>query len=190
MLYLGPDFVDTNELISFLSGCPRLETWKVCFYFTPADFVTKVLVPPSSSSKSSISTLFSINSAHDILDDAEAAGSPMGFNMYILHSSAYQKEGMQREAKARLKQMKKINLQKELSDNAIDKHTPYEETLNSVGKSNLAITLAQVLKDENQTVITLTMLLWGGIKRFTKNNYLVVNRDLYELLLLNFIRGG
>jgi hypothetical protein len=26
--------------------------------------------------------------------------------------------------------------------------------------------------------------------RFTKNNYLVVNRDLYELLLLNFIRGG
>jgi len=32
--------------------------------------------------------------------------------------------------------------------------------------------------------------LWGDIKRFTKNNYLVVNRDLYELLLLNFIRGG
>jgi len=43
---------------------------------------------------------------------------------------------MQREAKAWLKQMKKINLQKELSDNA------YEETLNSVGKSDLAITLA------------------------------------------------
>jgi hypothetical protein len=83
-----------------------------------------------------------LESAHDILDDAEAAGSPMGFNMYILHSSAYQKEGMQREAKPRLKQIKKINLQKELSDNAIDKHTPYEETLNSVGKSDLAITLA------------------------------------------------
>jgi len=32
--------------------------------------------------------------------------------------------------------------------------------------------------------------LWEDIKRFTKNNYLVVNRDLYELLLLNFIRGG
>jgi len=90
-----------------------------------------------------------LESAHDILDDAEAAGSPMGVNMYILHSSAYQKEGMQREAKARLKQMKKINLQKELSDNA------YEETLNSVGKSDLAITLAQLLKDENQTVIPL-----------------------------------
>jgi len=56
--------------------------------------------------------------------------------IFYLHPSAYQKEGMQREAKAWLKQMKKINLQKELSDNA------YEETLNSVGKSDLAITLA------------------------------------------------
>ncbi|MCI04962.1 pentatricopeptide repeat-containing protein [Trifolium medium] len=151
---------------------------------------------------------------------------------------------MQREAKALLKQMKKINLYKELSDDDIDKHTLYEENSNLVGKSDLSVALAQVLKDENQTDIPLVYnfnssifffckarmmddalrayrrmcemkiqptnqtfahlvrgyyslgmyreitYLWGDIKRFMKNSYLVVHRDLYELLLLNFIQGG
>ncbi|KAI5417684.1 hypothetical protein KIW84_042337, partial [Lathyrus oleraceus] len=46
-----------------------------------------------------------LESAHDILDDVEAAGSPMGRDTYMLLLSAYQKKGMQREAKALLKQM-------------------------------------------------------------------------------------
>ncbi|XP_045788374.1 pentatricopeptide repeat-containing protein At4g17616 [Trifolium pratense] len=185
-----------------------------------------------------------LESAHDILDDLEAVESPIGRDMYMLLLSAYQKEGMQREAKALLKQMKKINLYKELSDDAIDKHTLYEENSNLVGKSDLSVALAQVLKDENQTDIPLVYnfnssifffckarmmddalrayrrmcemkiqptnqtfahlvrgyyslgmyreitYLWGDIKRFMKNSYLVVDRDLYELLLLNFIQGG
>ncbi|CAI8609499.1 unnamed protein product [Vicia faba] len=185
-----------------------------------------------------------LESAHDILDDVEAAGSPMGRDTYMLVLSAYQKKGMQREAKALLKQMKKINLHYELSDDAIHKHILCEETSNSVGKSDLAVALTQLLKDENQTVIPLVYnfnssifffckarmiddamrayrrmcemkiqptsqtfaylvrgysslgmyreitFLWGDIKRFMKNSYLVVDRDLYELLLLNFIQGG
>ncbi|KAG8386982.1 hypothetical protein BUALT_Bualt03G0205200 [Buddleja alternifolia] len=33
-------------------------------------------------------------------------------------------------------------------------------------------------------------VLWGDIKRSMKNQNTIYNRDLYELLLLNFIRGG
>lgn len=185
-----------------------------------------------------------LESAHDILDDVAAAGSPMGCDTYTLLLSAYQKGGMQRESKALLKQMKKINLHKDLCNDAFDKNTLCEETSNSVGKSDLAVALAQISKDENQTVIPLVYnfnssifffckarmiedalrayrrmcemkiqptsqtfahlvrgysslgmyreitFLWGDIKRLMKNNNFVVNRDLGELVLLNFIRGG
>ncbi|KAM7507211.1 hypothetical protein LguiA_017664 [Lonicera macranthoides] len=33
-------------------------------------------------------------------------------------------------------------------------------------------------------------ILWGDIKRNNENGNLIVNRDLYELLVLNFLRGG
>uniref|UniRef100_A0A5B7AG61 Pentatricopeptide repeat-containing protein n=1 Tax=Davidia involucrata TaxID=16924 RepID=A0A5B7AG61_DAVIN len=33
-------------------------------------------------------------------------------------------------------------------------------------------------------------ILWGDIKRNMEDGNLVVNRDLYEFLLLNFLRGG
>ncbi|GAB2285022.1 hypothetical protein Dimus_019478 [Dionaea muscipula] len=33
-------------------------------------------------------------------------------------------------------------------------------------------------------------ILWGNIKRNTELGYLVPSRDLYEMLLMNFIRGG
>ncbi|QCD85994.1 Pentatricopeptide repeat [Vigna unguiculata] len=183
--------------------------------------------------------------AHDILDDIEVTGSPMGQDMYLLLVSAYQKQGLQREAKALLKQMKKVGLlDKALSDDATDKHNLCEETLNSLGKTDLAIALAQILKDEDRTVFPLVYnfnssifffckarmiedalkayrrmlsvnvqptsqtfaflmcgysslgmfreitILWGDIKRFMKSDNLVGNRDLYELLLLNFLRGG
>ncbi|KAL2322969.1 hypothetical protein Fmac_027348 [Flemingia macrophylla] len=93
--------------------------------------------------------------AHDILDDVEATGSPMDQNTYMLLMSAYQKEGMQREAKALLKQMKKVGLEEGLSDDVIDKQNLCEETLDSLGKADLAIALAQILKDEDQTVFPL-----------------------------------
>ncbi|KAJ1415067.1 Tetratricopeptide-like helical domain superfamily [Sesbania bispinosa] len=185
-----------------------------------------------------------LETAHDILDDVEATGSPMGRDTYMLLLSAYQKVGMQREAKALLKQMKRVSLDKELSDDAVDTHIICEESSNLVGKSDLAVTLGQILKDENKTVYPLVYnfnssifffckarmiedalkayrrmvemkieptiqtfahllcgysslgmyreitILWGDIKRFMKSGNLVGNRDLYELLLLNFLRGG
>ncbi|KAG2396875.1 Pentatricopeptide repeat-containing protein [Vigna angularis] len=183
--------------------------------------------------------------AHDILDDIEVTGSPMGQDMYLLLVSAYQKRGLQREAKALLKQMKKVGLLNTgLSDDATGKHNLCEKTLNSPGKADLAIALAQILEDEDQTIFPLVYnfnssifffckarmiedalkayrrmlsmnvqptsqtfsflmrgysslgmyreitILWRDIKRFMKSDNLVGNRDLYELLLLNFLRGG
>ena len=184
-----------------------------------------------------------LESAHDILDDAEATGSPMGWDTYMLLLSAYHKGGMQREAKALLKQMRRVHLDKELADDAIEKHILCVETSNLLGKSDMVVTLVQILKDEDQTFpmvyefnssifffckarmiedalkayrrmgqmnVQLTVqtfaymlcgysslgmyreitILWGEIKRFMKGGGLLANRDLYELLLLNFLRGG
>ncbi|KOM49817.1 hypothetical protein LR48_Vigan08g064400 [Vigna angularis] len=169
----------------------------------------------------------------------------MGQDMYLLLVSAYQKRGLQREAKALLKQMKKVGLLNTgLSDDATGKHNLCEKTLNSPGKADLAIALAQILEDEDQTIFPLVYnfnssifffckarmiedalkayrrmlsmnvqptsqtfsflmrgysslgmyreitILWRDIKRFMKSDNLVGNRDLYELLLLNFLRGG
>ncbi|KAK7318247.1 hypothetical protein RJT34_02946 [Clitoria ternatea] len=183
--------------------------------------------------------------AHDILDDVEASGFPMGWDTYMLLMSAYQKRGMQREAKALLKQMEKVGYDDNMiSDDAVDRSKLREETSNSHGKADLATTLAQILKDEDQRVFSLVYnfnssifffckarmiedalkayrrmvdmkiqpttetfsfllcgysslgmyreitILWGDIKRFMNSGILVGHRDLYELLLLNFLRGG
>ncbi|CAL0313704.1 unnamed protein product [Lupinus luteus] len=187
-----------------------------------------------------------LESAHDILDDVEATGSPLGRDTYVLLLSAYHKGGMQREANALLRQMKKVglDLDGELLDNSTDEHIPCVETPNPLGKSDLAAALVQILKDGDRKVCplvyefnssifffckagmiedarkayrrmcemkiqpthqtfafllcgysSLTMYreityLWGDIKRFMRSGSLVANRDLYELLLMSFLRGG
>ncbi|MED6192954.1 hypothetical protein PIB30_014739 [Stylosanthes scabra] len=184
-----------------------------------------------------------LDSAHDILDDAEAAGSPMDWDTYMLLLSAYHRGGMQREANGLLKQMKRVHSDNELADDTVDKHFHRLETSDSLAKSDLVVTLVQILKDEDQvlplvyefnssihffckarmmedalrvyrrmvelniqpTIQTFGYLLhgysslgmyreitilWGEIKRFMKGCDFPANRDLYESLLINFLRGG
>jgi len=50
-LEIGADIMDVNEIVYFLSGSPNLETLQVYFYFVPEEFVTKVVIPTLSSSK-------------------------------------------------------------------------------------------------------------------------------------------
>ncbi|XLT03014.1 hypothetical protein HN51_052365, partial [Arachis hypogaea] len=57
---------------------------------------------------------------------------------------------MQRIANALLKQMAMVHLDDELVDDTIDKHFHCLETSDSPGKSNLVVTLVQILKDEDQ----------------------------------------
>lgn len=185
-----------------------------------------------------------LESAHDILDDMEASGSPMGLDAYVSLLSAYYKGNMHREANALRKQMKRVGLDERLSDESINKLTLEAETSDSFGRTDLAVTLAQVLNDEEETFFPMVYefnssiyffskarmiedvskayrrmqeqnieptvqtfgyvllgysslgmyreitILWGEIKRFMRNGSLKVNRDLYELLLLNFLQGG
>ncbi|KAI9089036.1 hypothetical protein K1719_029315 [Acacia pycnantha] len=185
-----------------------------------------------------------LESAHDILDDMGAYGSRMGLEAYISLLSAYYKRKMHREAKVLIKQMERAGLDENLSDDSINRLILDAETSCSFGLSDLAVTLGQVLKDEEETfsptiyelnsciyffskarmiedmlkayrrlkerniqptVQTFAYMLygysslgmyreitilWGDIKRFTSNGSLKPNRDLYESLLLNFLRGG
>lgn len=185
-----------------------------------------------------------LESAHDILDDMEASGSPMGLDAYISLLSAYYKGEMHREAKVLLKQMKSVGLDEKLSNDTVNKLILDGETSYSFGLSDLAVALAQVLKDEEETFSPLVYefnssiyffskarmiedmlkayrrmeekniqptvetfaymlhgysslgmyreitVLWGDIKRFIRSGSLKANRDLYELLLLNFLQGG
>ncbi|RYR48109.1 hypothetical protein Ahy_A07g034108 [Arachis hypogaea] len=173
----------------------------------------------------------------------EATGYPMDWDTYMLLLSAYCRRRMQRIANALLKQMTRVHLDNELANDTIDKHFHCLETSDSLGKSNLVVTLVQILKDEDQifplvyefnssihffcmarmmedalkvyrrmvemniqpTINTFAYLLcgysslgmyckitilWGEIKRFMKGCGFPANRDLYELLRINFFRDG
>ncbi|KAL2322975.1 hypothetical protein Fmac_027354 [Flemingia macrophylla] len=96
---------------------------------------------------------------------------PLGLQwtrIHICYSCRLTREGMQREAKALLKQMKKVGLDEGLSDDVIDKQNLCEETLDSLGKADLAIALAQILKDEDQTVFPLVYNFNSSIFFFYK----------------------
>ncbi|KAJ4721586.1 Pentatricopeptide repeat [Melia azedarach] len=193
-----------------------------------------------------------LETAHDILDDMESAGYPMGSTTYMLLLIAYYKEKMFREAEALLKRMRKAGLDINLSDKmvisaslseAADKTAPSPNASALLGKSDIAESLVWEMREHEvlpsivyelnssiyffckgkmigdalriyrrmqemkirptvQTFFYLTCgyssmekyrditILWGDMKRNTESGVLVVNWDLYETLLLNFLRGG
>lgn len=188
-----------------------------------------------------------LEAAHDILDDMESAGNPMGCASYKSLLIAYYKASMLRDAKALVKQMKKAGLEIDLSD-GIDASACLSEVSNkypssSVGKSELIDCLVEKIKEKKEILPMVYELnsslyffckakmiedalktyrrmegmkfqpsgqtfafliygfsslgmyreitiLWGDIKRNVENGTLMLTRDLYELLLMNFIRGG
>ncbi|KAL6349584.1 hypothetical protein AAG906_034241 [Vitis piasezkii] len=60
-----------------------------------------------------------LETAHDILDDMELAGAPIGSSTYMSLLTAYYKGKMAREAKALLKQMRKAGFVVDLSDEMV-----------------------------------------------------------------------
>ncbi|KAL6183528.1 hypothetical protein ACLB2K_044939 [Fragaria x ananassa] len=214
-----------------------------------------------------------LETAHDILDDMEAAGTPMGYGTFMSLLTAYYKGKLVPEAKALLKQMRKAGLLVSLSDemvastclSVVDTSACCTSASSSTSKSDLANALVQELRDEEETPsrvsdlvnalvqetrdekeeissrvyqfnssinffckakmiddalktykrmqelkiypteLTFTYMikvysslgmfrnitfLWGDMKRNMENGNLVVSRDLYEYLLLDFLRGG
>ncbi|KAI5317737.1 hypothetical protein L3X38_037444 [Prunus dulcis] len=191
-----------------------------------------------------------LETAHDLLDDMDAAGAPMGLTAFMSLLEAYYRGKMLREAKALLKQMRKAGFLSSLSDEmVVSKCQPILDTSStctnvssSISKSDLANALVQEMRDEKDASVvyqfnssinffckakmmddalktyrrmqemkiqpteqTFTYLLygysslgmirtitilWGDIKRNMESGNLVVSRDLYEYLLLNFLHGG
>ncbi|XVE86289.1 hypothetical protein DITRI_Ditri18aG0023600 [Diplodiscus trichospermus] len=73
--------------------------------------------------------------AHDILDDMEFYGDPLGSNSYMALLMAYRERNMSREGNVLLKQMRKAGLIVNLSDKiVISKNVP-----ENVGRSSLCI---------------------------------------------------
>ncbi|KAL6181197.1 hypothetical protein ACLB2K_047852 [Fragaria x ananassa] len=214
-----------------------------------------------------------LETAHDILDDMEAAETPTGYSTFMSLLTAYYKGKLVPEAKALLKQMRKAGLLVSLSDemvastclSVVDTSACCTSASSSTRKSDLANALVQESRDEEEipsrvsdlvnalvqetrdekeeissrvyqfnssinffckakmiddalktykrmqelkiypTELTFTYMikaysslgmfrnitfLWGDMKRNMENGNLVVSRDLYEYLLLDFLRGG
>ncbi|KAF3448218.1 hypothetical protein FNV43_RR08931 [Rhamnella rubrinervis] len=182
--------------------------------------------------------------AHDILDDMEAGGAPMGHNTYMSLLKAYSKGNMLREAKALLKQMRKAGLAMNLCDEMVNDTALYMNRSSFTGKSDLAESFAQEMREEEKVIPSMVYeinssiyffckakmiedaiktyrkmqvikiqptlqtfsnlvygysslgmyrditILWGDIKRNMEGGNLVVSKDLYEYLLMNFLQGG
>ncbi|XP_008240720.1 PREDICTED: pentatricopeptide repeat-containing protein At4g17616 [Prunus mume] len=191
-----------------------------------------------------------LETAHDLLDDMDAAGAPMGLTAFMSLLEAYYRGKMFREAKALLKQMRKAGFLSSIPDEMIvskcqpilDTSSTCTNVSSATSKSDLANALVQEMRDEKDASVvyqfnssinffckakmmddalktyrrmqemkiqpteqTFTYLLygysslgmirtitilWGDIKRNMESGNLVVSRDLYEYLLLNFLRGG
>ncbi|KAJ9140907.1 hypothetical protein P3X46_031499 [Hevea brasiliensis] len=188
-----------------------------------------------------------LETAHDVLENTEAAGFPVGLTAYMSLLTAYYSQGMFKEAEALLRQIRKAGLVSNLSGEIVASAGLLETTGNmssSVSESDLADFLVEEVREEEKvipsmiyklnasiyffckakmmgdalrtyrrmqmmgiqpTVQTFSFLiygysslqryrditvLWGDIKRSMKSRNIVLSRDLYELLLMNFIRGG
>ncbi|XP_025015645.2 pentatricopeptide repeat-containing protein At4g17616 [Ricinus communis] len=187
-----------------------------------------------------------LETAHDILDDMETAGSPCSLTTYMVLLTAYRSREMFKEADALVRQLRKAGLIKNLSVEMVAFTSLLERADNSsssLSKSDLADFIIQETREEKEvtptvhelnssiyffckakmmgdalkiyqkmqmkgiqpTVQTFAYLvygysslgsyrditiIWGDIKRNMKNRNFLVSRDLYELLLVNFLRGG
>uniref|UniRef100_A0A7N0U5P3 Pentatricopeptide repeat-containing protein n=1 Tax=Kalanchoe fedtschenkoi TaxID=63787 RepID=A0A7N0U5P3_KALFE len=185
-----------------------------------------------------------LETAHDIIDDMELAGTPMPYDAYMSLMSAYCKRKMLREATGLAHQIRKAGFNCDPSDEqfistcftddnnqnnqlksglaeSLVRETQLKKTsLSEIYKFNSSIYFfckAKMIEDAvrsyrrmqavniHPTVQTFTSLLqgyaslgmyremtvlWGDIKRRLASESLPPNRDLFELLLSSFIRGG
>ncbi|XP_043716124.1 pentatricopeptide repeat-containing protein At4g17616 [Telopea speciosissima] len=194
-----------------------------------------------------------LETAHDILDDMEQAGKPVGSVTYFSLLRSYCREDMLKEGKGLVRQMRKAGLLTDLPDEEVISTCLPEESgmylfdfkpASLVEKSGLAESLTRELRKEEKATFSLVYkidssiyffckakmmedalkayrrmqernlqptvhtffnlingysslgmyreitILWGDIRRRLHSGDLEVNRDLQELLLWNFIRGG
>ncbi|XWS30066.1 hypothetical protein CRYUN_Cryun24cG0086300 [Craigia yunnanensis] len=191
--------------------------------------------------------------AHDILDDMEYSGNPLGSSTYMALLTAYYKRNMSREGNVLLKQMRKAGLVVNFSDKIVmSKYVPKNvgrsslrlNESSSICQPSLSKSLVQEIKQAEKAISSIIYelnssiyffskakmmgdalkiyqrmqkmkiqptehtfaylvcgyssvemyrdftILWGDMKRTMESRNLSVSSDLYEFLLLNFLRGG
>ncbi|KAL7112191.1 hypothetical protein ACP275_05G136600 [Erythranthe tilingii] len=196
--------------------------------------------PPNNSSCSDVIDaciyLGWLETAHDLLEDFESEKYSVRESSYKYLLTCYYKENMPREAEGLLRQIKKVGIGINFSDDTKETSVSKSDLANSIivnmreeEKATLVLvheynsslyffTKAKMIEDATQTYRKMHKMkiqanastffhmicgysslgmyreitsLWGDIKRSMVNNRnTVYNRDLYELFLLNFIRGG
>ncbi|KAH7549702.1 hypothetical protein ACOSP7_025389 [Xanthoceras sorbifolium] len=184
-----------------------------------------------------------LETAHDILDDMESAGHPMGSSTYMSLLEAYYKAKMCREAEALLRQMQKAGLNINTSEEMVVS-TWLSKGADRRSKSDLAGSLFREMIEKEKAIPSMIYelnssiyyfckskmigdaltvyrrmqemkiqptaqtfgylayaysslemyrditILWGDIKRNMETGILMLSSDLFEFLLLNFLRGG
>ncbi|GAB2263776.1 hypothetical protein Droror1_Dr00025910 [Drosera rotundifolia] len=191
-----------------------------------------------------------LDTAHDIVDDMESAGSPLPSSIYLSLLRAYNTKNMIKEAKGLLIQIRRVGLFPNLASvtdvsqfvsevaheagpnmdtadrkcalgeclvHGMDVENSIPSKLHELNSVVYFFCKAKMIEDALKTYRRMQELnvnpseqtfaylmqaysslgmyreitiLWGDIKRNMEHGRLVVGRDLYEMLLLNFIRGG
>ena len=118
-----------------------------------------------------------LETAHDILDDMELAGAPIGSSTYMSLLTAYYKGKMAREAKALLKQMRKAGFVVDLSDEmvmttcllgVVDKNRMHTRTSTSIGNLGLAESLVREMKKQEKAILPVVYEFNSSIYFFCK----------------------
>ncbi|GKV36441.1 hypothetical protein SLEP1_g44575 [Rubroshorea leprosula] len=193
-----------------------------------------------------------LETAHDILDDMESAGNPMGSSTYVALLTAYYKQNMSSTGNALLRKIRKHGWITNLSNESVisaclskvsDKSPHCTNVFSFISQSSLHESLVREIQEEEMTISpsvfqlnssiyffcrakmiedalkiyrrmqemkirptvhifshlidcysSLHMhrditILWGDIKR-NMDSWDLVCRDLYEFLLMSFLRGG
>lgn len=182
-----------------------------------------------------------LETAHDILEDLQAENYCVREGSYSSLLTAYYNKKMLREAEGLVRQIRKLGLAINFSDERLSSHDSDSEDkkisdlansiiqtmreddkavpflVHQLNSSIFFFSKAKMIEDARQTYRKMQKMkiqpnastffyltcgyssegmyreitvLWGDIKRSMENQNTVYTRELYELLLLSFIRGG
>ncbi|KAF2310723.1 hypothetical protein GH714_016602 [Hevea brasiliensis] len=112
-----------------------------------------------------------LETAHDVLEDTEAAGFPVGLTAYMSLLTAYYSQGMFKEAEALLRQIRKAGLVSNLSGEIVASAGLLETTGNmssSVSESDLADFLVEEVREEEKVIPSMIYKLNASIYFFCK----------------------
>ncbi|KDP34852.1 hypothetical protein JCGZ_09140 [Jatropha curcas] len=117
-----------------------------------------------------------LETAHDIVDDMETSGVPVGLNAYMVLLRAYYSRDMSREAEGLQRQMRKAGIVTNIPGEIVasnDLSKTADNTSSSVSKSDLADFLVQEMRKEDVVIPPVVYELNSSIYFFCKAKMMV-----------------